>query len=294
MAESAGKTAGCVTGTTYAPGIIDLMTQDAWVTSHPYLQSVAALHARVRNEMPGVTAVSAEMPPWEDYIRDYLAGVPILWSSAVAIDCLPAEKMIRSKVERLTASPMPQIADEIRNVGAELRGELAAPNRVVAWLLGDDPFASQSPGLLRYAGWTALSQYLRPLVEEFAKWREEERWLRSYCPTCGSLPAMAQLVGSDPGRQRFLSCGCCGTRWRYQRTKCPFCESPDDHRISIVTVEGEGGLRIDWCESCRGYLKTYDAEGNEGVMLADWTSIHLDVIARDRGLKRLAASLYEL
>jgi hypothetical protein len=30
------------------------------------------------------------------------------------------------------------------------------------------------------------------------------------------------------------------------------------------------------------------------VLLADWTSLHLDVLARDRGLKRLAASLYEL
>jgi FdhE protein len=61
-----------------------------------------------------------------------------------------------------------------------------------------------------------------------------------------------------------------------------------------VTVEGEGGLRIDYCEACRGYLKTYDGEGNEAVMLVDWTSFHLDVIARDHGLKRLAASLYEL
>ena len=215
-------------------------------------------------------------------------------SSAVAIDSTPAEKMIRSNVERLTASPLPQIANEIRIVEGELRGDLAAPDRVVAWLLDEDPFPSRSPGLLRYIGWTALSQYLRPLVDEFAKWRGEDRWLRSYCPTCGSPPAMAQLVGSDPGRQRFLSCGCCRTRWRYQRTKCPFCASQDDHKISIVTVEGEGGLRIDYCGSCGGYLKTYDDEGDEAVMLADWTSIHLDVIARDRGLKRLAASLYEL
>jgi FdhE protein len=261
------------------------------VTSHPYLQPVAFFHAQV---IAGITAASSEMTPWDDYISDFVAGVPLLRSSALAIDCLPAEKMIRSNVERLTASPMPQIADEIRIVEAELRGELAAPRRVVAWLLDEDPFLSRSPGLLRYLGWTALSQYLRPVVDEFAKWRGEDRWLRSYCPTCGSLPAMAQLVGSDPGRKRFLSCGCCGTRWRYQRTKCPFCESQDDHRISIVTVEGEGGLRIDYCEACRGYLKTYDGEGNEAVMLVDWTSFHLDVIARDHGLKRLAASLYEL
>jgi FdhE protein len=300
------------------------MNLEAWVTSHPYLQPVSSLHAQIDNQIAGMTVASSEiphsaMPRWDDYTRDFLAGVPLLRSSAVSIDCLPAEKMIRSKVERLAASPLPQIADEIRIIAAELRGELAAPGRLITWVLDtrlldtrlldtrlldtrlldtppldDAPFVSGSPGLLRYVGWTVLSRYLRPLVDEFAKWRGEDRWLRSYCPTCGSSPAMAQLVGSDPGRRRFLACGCCASRWRYPRTKCPFCESQDDHRISIVTVEGEGGLRIDYCESCRGYLKTYDGEGNEAVMLVDWASIQLDVIARDRGLKRLAASLYEL
>jgi Molybdopterin oxidoreductase Fe4S4 domain len=54
------------------------------------------------------------------------------------------------------------------------------------------------------------------------------------------------------------------------------------------------GCRIDYCEACRGYLKTYNGKGNEHVLLADWTSLHLDLLARDRGLKRLAASLYEI
>jgi hypothetical protein len=30
------------------------------------------------------------------------------------------------------------------------------------------------------------------------------------------------------------------------------------------------------------------------VPLADWTSLHLDLLARDRGLKRMAASRYEV
>jgi FdhE protein len=46
--------------------------------------------------------------------------------------------------------------------------------------------------------------------------------------------------------------------------------------------------------SCRGYLKTYIGGGSEALLLADWTSLHLDLIAQDRGLKRLAASLYEV
>ncbi len=93
---------------------------------------------------------------------------------------------------------------------------------------------------------------------------------------------------------RMLSCGCCRTRWRYRRTGCPFCERTDDHRLSVVGVQGENGLRIDYCEGCHGYPKTYDGEGSESVLLADWTSLHLDLLARDRGLTRMAASFSEV
>jgi FdhE protein len=100
------------------------------------------------------------------------------------------------------------------------------------------------------------------------------------------------LVGADPGRMRLLSCGCCGTRWQFKRTGCPFCET-DTQRLASVTIEGEPVLRIDHCESCGGYLKTYDGQDHEALFLSDWSSLHLDLIAHDRGLKRLAASLYE-
>ena len=40
-------------------------------------------------------------------------------------------------------------------------------------------------------------------------------------------------------------------------------------------------------------LKTYDGQGDETLLLSDSSSLHLDLIAHDRGLKGLAASLYE-
>jgi len=40
--------------------------------------------------------------------------------------------------------------------------------------------------------------------------------------------------------------------------------------------------------------KSRPGSGSESVMLADWTSLHLDIIACDRGLKRFSASLYEM
>src|SRR5262249_51262567 len=94
-------------------------------------------------------------------------------------------------------------------------------------------------------------------------------------------------------RKRLLACGCCRTRWSYPRTTCPFCES-DSQRLAVLAIEGEGGLRIDHCEACGGYLKTYDGRGDEAGMLADRTSLDIDVVARERGLKRLARSLFDL
>jgi FdhE protein len=62
----------------------------------------------------------------------------------------------------------------------------------------------------------------------------------------------------------------------------------------VLSIEGEAGLRIDYCEECDGYLKTYAGIENEAFFMADWTSLHLDILARDRGLKRMATSLYQL
>ena len=271
------------------------MTRDTWLTTHPYLRDVAAFQeqcdfAAARIPMPPVT-----QPQWDNYSEDFHAGVPLLYSRRYAFDFETAGKIVVSLAMALTSVPLSgKLAVEINALSAELNEDSDGPRRAVAWLLDKEAVAREKLGLQRYLGWMGLKRYLRPLIEAFGNWRNEEHWLRNYCPTCGSLPAMAQLVGVDPGRLRFLSCGGCETRWKYRRTGCPFCKIEDDHRLMSVTLEGEEGLRIDYCPSCKSYLKTYEGTENESLLLADWTSLHLDVIARDRGLVQSAESLYEL
>jgi FdhE protein len=238
------------------------MRQDAWLGRHPWLKGIAAYCDRVRAAASETAVARATVPDFEAYRGDFLEGVPLLQSGSMTIDLEPAR--------RATAA-----------LAAKLAGSAPA---------GLSP---EDPGLQRFLGWTATARFLRPVVDSFARWRDEERWMRRWCPTCGSLPAMAQLVGIDPGRMRFLVCGCCETRWRFERTACPFCES-DARRLNVLAIEGEPALRLDSCESCRGYLKTWDGSGDEALHLADWTSLHLDVLARDRGLERRAASLFDL
>jgi FdhE protein len=271
------------------------MTLDLWLVAHSYLRPLADFSTQVDHAVAGIEVFHARTPDWEDYRADFLAGVPLLLSTAAAVDLEPGGRMAGALLEKLASGRSSgRIEAKTRALDKELRREPQVSRRIADFLLGDETLRPLFPGLLRYLAWTATARFLRPVVNAFDGWRDEERWLRSYCPTCRSLPAMAQLVGVDPGRRRLLSCGCCGTRWRYRRIGCPFCESADDHRLSALAIEGEKYLRIDYCQSCEAYLKTYDGQGNESFFLADWTSLHLDVIARDRGLKRLANSLYEL
>lgn len=269
------------------------MTRDAWLDAHPWLRPVALFSGQVDAALASVAIEGAPVPRWDDYAGDYLAGVPLLQCAEAAPDLEPAGGSVVELVERLAVGALSgKLAAEARELAAQLRRAPDAPRRVASWLLGDDALAPSSPGLLRYLGWTVTARYLAPVVGAFDRWRDEERWMRRYCPTCGAAPAMAWLQGVDPGRLRLLACGRCGTRWRYKRTECPFCEH-DSQRLAIVAVEGEA-LRIDHCESCRGYVKTYAGQGDEAFYLADWTSLHLDLIAQERGLERLAASLYDL
>jgi FdhE protein len=251
------------------------MTCAAWVARHPYLQPIADGREVVEAAAARVSTPAAREPDWHGYAEDFHAGVPLLQSDRSAMDVPDPQSIVRRMLDALSGRPMP----------AWLRDQcLALENGV------DSPTQPLSRILL----WAALARELEPVVAAFDRWRDEDRWLRNYCPTCGAAPAMAQMVGMTEGRLRLLACGCCGTRWRYRRTGCPFCEPVDDHRLAVVAVEGEDGLRIDYCQQCRGYIKTYDGQGSEAVLLADWTSLHLDLLARERGLKRLAASLYEV
>ncbi len=269
------------------------MAPDLWLEKHNYLRPLAELAALVDRAADEIAILDSRVPDWDDYRPDFLAGVPLLSSADAAVDLEPGGRMAAALVERLAATPSPEwLAAETRALDTHLRQVPQASRLIAALLLGDETVTLPSPGLLRYLGWTAMARFLRPVVNAFDLWRDGDRWLRRYCRTCGALPAMAQLIGADSMRRRLLACGCCRTRWPFGRTSCPFCEA-DAQRLASVTIEGEAGLRIDHCESCGGYLKTYDGQGNEPFALSDWSSLHLDLIAQDRGLKRLAASLYE-
>jgi FdhE protein len=275
---------------------LSALRSEGWLAAHEYLRPLAELRALVDRAAAecGSAMPTAALPSRDEYRDELLAGVPLLRSETAQVDLEPAGAIAALLAGAVAArAPEGRVRDEAAVLDSALRSDPVVARRIGDWLLGDDSWSPPSAGLLRYLAWTAAARFLRPVVEAFEKSGDDERWMRGYCPTCGAAPAMAHLAEADASRVRRLCCGLCDTRWQYPRTKCPFCEA-DAQKLSIVAVEGQGGLRIDYCPSCRGYLKTYAGKGEESFMLSDWSSLHLDVAAQERGFQRLAGSLYEL
>jgi FdhE protein len=275
--------------------LTEQQTLDTWLADHAYLSDLARFERLVSDEACAEKTTGFTLPSQEALTDDFSKGLPLLRCGALdpALVSAAAASLSRLAVG-LSAADAPE---KTRAACALLHDELgrqpdASEKLITAVLSGDEP-GSRS-GLIRYLCWKAL----RPLLGQWSRTAGELNrtvvWGRPYCPVCGSLPAMGQLAHTKQGRARLLSCGCCGSRWSFSRTTCPFCENQDQDRLRILEAEQEEMFRVDVCGACNGYLKTYLNEGDEALFLADWSTLHLDVLARNKGLLRKAASLYEL
>jgi len=122
-------------------------------------------------------------------------------------------------------------------------------------------------------------------------------WKRSCCPTCGGPPALTELrtekspaEGISGASRRFLHCAFCGSYWVIAGLDCPACGSAKKGDAKYLFTKQEPELRIDFCKSCRHYVKTILAERVSGrlhVGLEALTTVHLDLMAQEKKLAPL-------
>jgi FdhE protein len=279
----------------------DLTPLQGWLETHPYLGEVARLHQAIENAMSIDESNPLPALQWDSLSEDFKNGTPFFRTRELDEAVVSrAAGLLRALAEKLsegdTNEEMKRVADYLHEQFQE-HPELAA--QLVKESAGKvdlslDPNCAIPTGAVRFLAWRALEKVLRPWVATLGGWLKEAVWGNSYCPLCGSQPAMAQLVKTDKGRERYLSCGCCRSSWGYRRTCCPSCGNQDQDKLDIFELPQEENFRLDVCRECNGYIKTYLNEGDEALLLADWTTLHLDVIASQEGFLRKAHSLYEL
>ncbi len=108
-------------------------------------------------------------------------------------------------------------------------------------------------------------------------------WHRGYCPVCGSLPSLLYLE-AEGARKAF--CSWCSTRWDLHRLQCPYCDNRYHESLGYIGVEEQPQNRITYCNLCKFYFKQIDTRElayAPYLPLEEWTTLHLDIIARKEG-----------
>lgn len=136
--------------------------------------------------------------------------------------------------------------------------------------------------------WEALAPFYRKCGSIFASDMDQSLWQRGFCPVCGSGPLMGMFRDEDG--LWLLECSLCHTLWNVQRARCPFC-SESEGSLDYLYIEDDTGRRVQYCSSCKVYVKTVDLResGREAVLpLEDIVTYELDLAAGREGLKPAA------
>lgn len=279
---------------------------EEWVATHPYLKEIAGLQqvaVSVWDKHLPAEQLTEIVVNWEHITQELQRGIPAM-TSATWHETLvkSASLLLQQMVFAFAAADLPEtLKRRILDIQALLEEQPELAGSLIKNALADKyeglPELEQdhvNEGVVTFLVWSVLPRLLEPLVRQVQEWQENGQWERAYCPVCGQLPAMAHLIRTGKGRERELVCGRCQARWHYKRLGCPYCESEDYQSLRILEPQGVPEFRIDTCGNCQGYLKTYTGEGNEQVMLADWSTLHFDVIGQNHGFHRFGFQRYRI
>jgi formate dehydrogenase maturation protein FdhE len=76
---------------------------------------------------------------------------------------------------------------------------------------------------------------------------------------------------------------------------CPYCGNSDHDNLGFFTVEGgQDTLRVDFCNNCKGYIKTWDIRERENLHpeVEDLKTARYDLAAEGEGYRRGAPNIF--
>jgi hypothetical protein len=261
-------------------------------TAEPLALLVRILgHQRTRAVAPSVRMAAAQVAA-QAIPNRLVERFPLLDLSA-SLDAIVAELDPAVAALARDASPIPvPLADAGREIVGRPEGERR--ELVETWL--DDPSLLDP----RFALWVRIAA--APVLEPAAARVEppsRDEWSGSACPACGDVPQASVIVEESgaflQGAPRYLVCGRCATWWAFARAKCPSCGEDDSRRLGPYVAEQWRWARVDACDTCHAYTKTFDlreADAKDVVPLVDdVATLALDVWAHEMGFHRPALSL---
>jgi hypothetical protein len=246
-------------------------------------------------------ASRAPAPPVATAIGALAAGADLRRASGrfPLLDLPVAVTPIAAEIPLAVAGLGTDLPDPLRAGGMALAGATDEEREglVEQWL--DDP-AAPEPVLgfwVRVAGGPILEGGRAAVATP-----SREEWSGAACPGCGGPPQVSviaeetgEFMGGSP---RSLVCSRCAGWWTFPRVQCTWCGEGDPRRLPSFVPDDDNrggarnfrGARIDGCETCSSYIKTFDLRAAGGTdvlpLVDDVATVSLDLWANDRGLAR--------
>jgi hypothetical protein len=128
----------------------------------------------------------------------------------------------------------------------------------------------------------SMRPFLFRCAEVLQQRPELSLWTHAHCALCGGQPDFSVIM---PSAERYLICGRCELRWKWESLACPYCRNSERTKItSFATSDGQ--YRVYACDVCRRYLKAYDgrrASRPVMPMVDAVATLPLDAAAIQRG-----------
>jgi FdhE protein len=179
--------------------------------------------------------------------------------------------------------PAPELVLEFfqAHVDQLVDGLAGAPR---AWVKRLHESTGLSPDVAQFLLWAVMHPFFRGAARSIIGDRDTHLWSGSTCPVCAAKPHMGQLRENDG--LRVMECWLCAAQWEYPRIRCPFCGNEDQETLGFFHLEGDEGCRVQVCDSCKRYLKVFDARvlDREVVLsVQHLATLGHDAVAREEG-----------
>lgn len=149
-----------------------------------------------------------------------------------------------------------------------------------------EKYFANEDGLFGFKEIIRLKIIFEPMVNKFSKIFNPDKWHKEVCPLCSGKPGLAYIDGEG---RRELQCSICNMRWRFRRAVCPFCLQ-ESGNYTEFNMEDKN-VRVEYCENCRGYIKTFLlGEGTSSYQL-DLKSLNIDAWALKEGFIKHTTSM---
>ncbi len=241
-------------------------------------------HQRQRSATPQVSTAVERIVVDEPTQRS--RGQYPLLDPSPSIDALAAE--LELAVDALDNEQLPAAlrtgADEVRRKSADDRAAL-----LEAWL----DAADLAPAI---GFWCGVAS--GPVFElaAAAVLPPPEDWAGRRCPICAGPPHISviaeetgEILGGPP---RHLVCARCAAWWSFPRATCPVCGEQDPRLVSEFVAPDNRAVRIDGCEACHTYVKSFDlrprAARDVVPLVDDLATVSLDHWVEAQGFRRVS------